>query len=219
MSVFELSCFFSNEGAMTLAPLARMAAPNAQTDGTQVLIPPASMPALQVLRQRTRLLPGQAGNFYFDAYFQSAAVKVLPGEYFVSGDDLLLTTVLGSCISACLWEPRLRVGGMNHFLLPGSGLLDGAGRYGACAMELLINGMLELGARREHLQAKIFGGAQVVRGTSALKVGERNTEFVRHYLRTERIALVSEDVLDICPRKVCFFLASGKVMVKRLAYA
>lgn len=203
---------------MTLPPLARMAAPNARTDAPEVPLPPAAKPSLQVLRQRP-LLRGQAGGFYFDTYFQSVAVKVLPGEYFVSGDDLLLMTVLGSCISACLWEPRLRVGGMNHFLLPEGDLLDGAGRYGAYAMELLINEMLKLGARREHLQAKIFGGAQVMRGISTLNVGERNTEFVRQYLRTERIALVSEDVLDICPRKVCFFLASGKVMVKRLAYA
>jgi len=86
-------------------------------------------------------------------------------------------------------------------------------------MELLINEMLKLGARRESLQAKIFGGGQVMHNFTTMNVGERNTAFVTQYLQTERIPIVSEDVLDIYPRKVVFFPASGKAMVKRLAHA
>ena len=111
------------------------------------------------------------------------------------------------------------VGGMNHFMLPDGDATDVSGRYGSYAMELLINEMLKLGARRETMQAKIFGGAQVMHNFTTMNVGERNTQFVVSYLRTERIPIVSEDVLDIYPRKVVFFPATGKAMVKRLAHA
>lgn len=162
---------------------------------------------------------GQASFFYFDHHFQYNAVKVLPGEYYVSNENLVIMTVLGSCIAACLWDSRMRVGGMNHFMLPDGDSMDVSGRYGSYAMELLINEMLKLGARRETMQAKIFGGAQVMHSFTTMNVGERNTQFVVNYLHTERIPVVSEDVLDIYPRKVCFFPVTGKAMVKRLAHA
>lgn len=183
-----------------------------------VLPAPASPGALKALKARPRR-PGEASFFYLDHHFQHNAVKVLPGEYFVSGENLVIMTVLGSCIAACLWDSRARVGGMNHFMLPEGDSLDASGRYGSYAMELLINEMQKLGARRETLQAKIFGGAQVMHTFTTMNVGERNTRFVRDYLRTERIPVVSEDVLDIYPRKVCYFPATGKAMVKRLAHA
>ncbi|RID97212.1 chemoreceptor glutamine deamidase CheD [Simplicispira hankyongi] len=163
--------------------------------------------------------PGLASFFYFDNHFQYNAVKVLPGEYFVANENLVIMTVLGSCIAACIWDSRMRVGGMNHFMLPDGDSLDVSGRYGSYAMELLINEMLKLGARRETMQAKIFGGAQVMHSFTTMNVGERNTAFVVNYLQTERIPVVSEDVLDIYPRKVCFFPVTGKAMVKRLAHA
>lgn len=160
---------------------------------------------------------GEASFFFWDAHFRNDAVKVLPGEFFVHDEDMLITTTLGSCIAACLWDREKRIGGMNHFMLPeGSG---DSGRYGSFAMELLINEMMKLGARRETLQAKIFGGGQVMASFTAMNVGERNTRFVQDYLATERIPIVSEDVLDICPRKVVFFPVTGKAMVKRLAHA
>lgn len=162
---------------------------------------------------------GEASFFYFDHHFQYNSVKVLPGEYFVSSDQLVIMTVLGSCIAACLWDSRAGIGGMNHFMLPESDAADVSGRYGSYAMEILINEMLKAGARRESLQAKIFGGAQVMAGFTTMNVGERNTSFVKDYLRTERIPLLSEDVLDIHPRKVVFFPTTGKAMVKRLAHA
>ena len=173
--------------------------------------------SLEELKARP-VKPGQASFYFFDNHFQHNAVKVLPGEYFVTNENVMLITVLGSCIAACLWDSRVGVGGMNHFMLPEGDSSDMSGRYGSYAMELLINEMMKLGARREFLQAKIFGGGRVISSFTNLNVGERNTEFVRDYLRTERIPVVSEDVLDIFPRKVVFFGTSGKAMVKRLAH-
>ena len=161
--------------------------------------------------------PGEASFFYQDAHFRTEAVKILPGEYFVADDDLLITTTLGSCIAACLWDRQAQIGGMNHFMLP-EGQGD-SGRYGSYAMELLINQLLKRGATRGTLEAKIFGGGAVISGMNSINVGERNTQFVTHYLATERIPIVSKDVMDIYPRKVCFLAKSGKAMVKRLSSA
>ena len=179
---------------------------------------PVRESSLQELKARDRK-PGEASFFYLDHHFQHNAVKVLPGEYFVADENMVIMTVLGSCIAACLWDSRARIGGMNHFMLPDGDLADASGRYGSYAMELLINEMLKKGARRETLQAKIFGGAQVMHNFTTMNVGERNTQFVLNYLHTERIPIVSEDVLDIYPRKVVFFPVTGKAMVKRLAHA
>ena len=171
-------------------------------------------PRLDKLKALARK-PGEASFCYWDAHFRNEAVKVLPGEYFVYDEDILITTTLGSCIAACLWDRERRIGGMNHFMLPeGSG---GSGRYGSFAMELLINELMKRGASRMTLEAKVFGGGAVIGGMSSLNVGERNTRFVIDYLQTERIPIVSRDVLEIYPRKVCFLPASGKAMVKRLA--
>ncbi len=186
----------------------------------KTLTPPAAAPSgsntprLQSLKAQPRK-PGEASFFYYDAHFKNEAVKILPGEYFVHNEDILIMTTLGSCIAACLWDRVARVGGMNHFMLPeGAGE---SGRYGSYAMELLINELMKLGATRSTLEAKVFGGGQVISGMNSMNVGERNTTFVMDYLKTERIAVVSKDVLDIYPRKVCFLPASGKAMVKRLA--
>jgi chemotaxis protein CheD len=161
--------------------------------------------------------PGEASFFFYDAHFKNDAVKVLPGEYFVHDEDLLIMTTLGSCIAACLWDRNARIGGMNHFMLPEGGGAQDSGRYGSFAMELLINELLKRGATRGTLEAKVFGGGQVISGMNTLNVGQRNTDFVLDYLKTERIPVMSKDVLDIYPRKVCFLPASGKAMVKRLA--
>jgi chemotaxis protein CheD len=162
--------------------------------------------------------PGEASFFYYDAHFKSEAVKILPGEYFVYHEDLLIMTTLGSCIAVCLWDRQAKVGGMNHFMLPDSGGNgQDSGRYGSYAMELLINELMKLGASRMTMEAKVFGGGAVISGMNTINVGERNTTFVMDYLKTERIPVVSKDVLDIYPRKVCFLPFSGKAMVKRLA--
>jgi chemotaxis protein CheD len=175
--------------------------------------PPAGS-RLEKLRSAPRK-PGEASFFFYDAHFKNDAVKILPGEYFVHSEDMLIMTTLGSCIAACLYDRVAKVGGMNHFMLP-----DGAGdsgRYGSYAMELLINEMMKRGAQRMTMEAKIFGGGNVVSGMTSINVGERNTTFVTDYLKTERIPIVSKDVMDIYARKVCFLPGSGKAMVKRLA--
>jgi len=177
---------------------------------------PAAGSRLERLKGAPRK-PGEASFFFYDAHFKNDAVKILPGEYFVHDEDMLIMTTLGSCIAACLWDRNAKVGGMNHFMLP-----DGAGesgRYGSYAMELLINEMMKRGASRMTMEAKVFGGGQVISGMNTMNVGERNTSFVIDYLKTERIPIVSKDVLDIYPRKVCFLPGSGKAMVKRLAPA
>ena len=170
-------------------------------------------PRLERLKAESRK-PGEASFFFHDAHFKNDAVKILPGEYFVYHEDLLILTTLGSCIAACLWDREARIGGMNHFMLP-EGAGD-SGRYGSFAMELLINEMMKRGAQRSRLEAKVFGGGAVIAGMTSINVGERNTSFVLDYLKTERIPVMSKDVLDIYPRKVCFLPASGKAMVKRL---
>ncbi len=192
-----------------------------------LLAPDRSAPAgpasrrLDDLKRRPRK-PGEASFFWYEPQFANEAVKVLPGEYFVYNEDILIMTTLGSCIAACLWDRQARIGGMNHFMLPegtGKDAASSGGRYGSFAMELLINEMLKLGATRSSMEAKVFGGGQVISGMNSMNVGERNTSFVLDYLKAERIQVVSKDVLDIYPRKVCFLPASGKAMVKRLASA
>lgn len=158
---------------------------------------------------------GEASFFYHDPQLKTDVVKVLPGEFFVDDVDIFIATTLGSCIAACLWDRERRVGGMNHIMLPEGGANDN-GRYGAYAMELLINELIKRGASRTTLEAKVFGGGAVIAGMSSINIGERNTRFVLDYLKTERIAVVSKDVLDVYPRKVGFLPASGKAMVKRL---
>ena len=189
------------------------AAPTVST--SRATPPPSRLDRLKARPKR----PGEASFFFYDAHFRNDAVKVLPGEFFVHDEDILVMTTLGSCIAACLWDRQMRIGGMNHFMLPEAGGAADSGRYGSFAMELLINEMIKRGATRSTMEAKVFGGGAVISGMSTINVGERNTAFVLDYLRTERITVVSKDVLDVYPRKVCFLPASGKAMVKRLAAA
>lgn len=170
--------------------------------------------------ERLRALPrvdGQANFFYREVVFNADAVRIMPGEFFVHGEDIVITTTLGSCIAACLWDRQAQIGGMNHFMLPGgSGSAPDAGRYGMEAMERLINTLLRQGATRRTLEAKLFGGAAMIPGPGSLNVGERNTRFALDYLRDHEITLISKDVLGSSPRKVCFFPHTGRVMVRRL---
>lgn len=155
---------------------------------------------------------------YFDRQFKRNAMKILPGEYYTTGDDYVLSTVLGSCVSACLRDPAAGVGGMNHFMLPEAEDSRGndSARYGSYAMELLVNELLKLGARRDRMEAKVFGGGHVLRSMTANKIGDRNIDFVRGYLRTERIRVVAEDLGDRWARKLMFLTGSGQVFVRRI---
>jgi chemotaxis protein CheD len=161
-----------------------------------------------------------APNHYYDRNFDTEAAKILPGEYYATARDMMLVTVLGSCVSACIRDPAAGVGGMNHFMLPENSdihnPLSASARYGSYAMEMLVNQLLKLGASRSRLEAKVFGGGAVIRGFTMHNVGERNSDFVLDYLKRERIRVLAEDLRDIFPRKVYFFPASGKVLVKKL---
>jgi len=160
-------------------------------------------------------------NVYYDRQFNTQAAKILPGEYYVTKRDMMIVTVLGSCVSACIRDRETGIGGMNHFMLPHSDAdpnnpLSTSTRYGTYAMEMLINHLLKLGARRQFLEAKLFGGGNVMQGFTVHKVGTRNAEFALSYLETEQIAVVSQDLLDIHPRKVYYFPKTGRVLVKKL---
>lgn len=161
---------------------------------------------------------------YYDNRFDAQALKVLPGEYLVTAEDVMLVTVLGSCVSACIRDPLARVGGMNHFMLPQSESDVGnwateSARYGGYAMEMLINELLKRGAARSRLEAKVFGGGSVLPGMTISNVGDRNGEFVLRYLQAEGIRLVAQDLFETCPRRVHYFPLSGRAMVKRLPTA
>jgi chemotaxis protein CheD len=151
---------------------------------------------------------------YYDKVNNCNTAKLLPGEFYVTTQQEMITTVLGSCVSACVYDPSRKVGGMNHFMLPGSESGDGSARYGLFAMESLVNEILKLGSRKADLKAKLFGGGQIIEKMT--DVGQKNIRFAKTFLFSEGIPLESHDLGLIYPRKVNFFPLSGKVMVKRL---
>jgi chemotaxis protein CheD len=161
---------------------------------------------------------------FWDPQLASWTVKILPGEYYVTRGEEAVSTVLGSCISACVRDPVRNVGGMNHFMLPQdsstgpNNWLDPAvglaTRYGSYAMESLINDLLKLGATRERLEIKVFGGGRVLLGMT--DVGARNIDFVRSYIQLEGYRIAAEDLGGTQPRKVVYFPASGRVKMRRL---
>ena len=161
---------------------------------------------------------------YWDPGVERWTAKILPGEYYVTRSAEAISTVLGSCISACIRDRELGVGGMNHFMLPedsadGNGswnTADGGAstRYGSYAMESLINELLKLGGRRERFEAKLFGGGRIL--PTMTDVGNRNIAFARDFLRREGLAIAAQDVGDVYPRRILYFPESGRVMVKHL---
>jgi chemotaxis protein CheD len=158
---------------------------------------------------------------YFDRELRVDSVKILPGQYYAAGGEGSISTLLGSCVSTCLWDPLRKIGGMNHFMLPGEASQSPSpwavsARFGVYAMDVLINEMVHLGADRRRLVAKVFGGAQVLQGFDKLDVGAMNSRFVLEFLREEEIPIAAQDLLGVAPRKVHFFPATGKAQVKRL---
>src|SRR5260221_10890958 len=156
---------------------------------------------------------------YYDTRFQLEAIKILPGQCYAARRDVMIVTVLGSCVSACLWDASACVGGMNHFMLPGKAhspndVASVSARLGVYAMGLLINQVIKLGAVRAKLVAKVFGGGKVLDGLGTLNVGDQNGEFVLDFLREERIPVVARYLYDVWPRKDYFFPRTGKVLVK-----
>jgi chemotaxis protein CheD len=150
--------------------------------------------------------------------------KLLPGDYYVTRHNEAIFTVLGSCVSACVRERKLGIGGMNHFMLPldqsggtsawAENLVSSATRYGNVAMERLINDIMRLGGQRANLEFKVIGGGKVL--DMALDVGARNAQFIRDYLKTEGFLITAEDLGDCFARKLYYNPTTGKLRVKRL---
>lgn len=137
-------------------------------------------------------------------------IHIIQGEFLASGDpSVAYTTILGSCVAACLHDPLAGVGGMNHFLLPGDDNEDpGNLRYGVHAMELLINALLGLGAKRDRIEAKLFGGAHVVHNLA--DIGARNVAFAQRFLKEEDIACIGVSLGGVLARRIQFWPATGR---------
>lgn len=155
---------------------------------------------------------------YFDHGFSCPAVKILPGEYFATRRRLVIVTVVGSCVVACIRDRVSGVGGLIHFMLPPTAsdcTRETSNRYGERAMETLLAQLFKLGARRPMLEAKIFGGGAIASSHNN-GAGERNAAFLGAYLQDAGIRTSGHDLLGPHPRKVYFFPKSGKVLVKTL---
>ncbi|MBU2979683.1 chemoreceptor glutamine deamidase CheD [Alteromonas sp. C1M14] len=169
-----------------------------------------------------RFVNGKAidANVYYDPRFVQQAIKVLPGEYCVTDKDTMLVSVIGTCVSACLIDVKNKIAGINNFLLPSHVHYDDpfgeAARFGMNTVEQLIDEMMKQGADKRHLQAKIFGGGNVVSGLSAINEGRLNADFLARYLRQESIPVIASDVLGDEARKIYFFPETGQVLVKRI---
>jgi len=160
-------------------------------------------------------------NRFWDRSRDMVHVKILPGEYYVTTADEVVSTVLGSCVAACIWDPVARIGGMNHFMIPTAtrqrteaGAIDDAARYGIFAMEFLVNTILRHGGERSRLKTKIAGGGHVM--PIATDIGQRNIDFVRHYMATEGLELTSEHVGGPYPMKVIFHPLDGRARVMEI---
>ncbi len=180
-----------------------------------------------ILRRPPNADTGAAGSAgerrrYYDPVLKVNVVQVFQGDFFVSTrEGEMLATVLGSCVAACIRDPVAAVGGMNHFLLPDKGgdtnpdlPFSASLRYGSYSMEQLINGILAAGGRRERLEVKIFGGANVLAGLRG--IGHQNADFIERYLKAEGFKVTAADLRGNLPRKVQYFPSSGVARVKQI---
>ncbi|MFA0569428.1 MAG: chemotaxis protein CheD [Vibrio gallaecicus] len=177
------------------------------------------------------MLAKEQGAYYSRFYHelrQQHVVKVLPGGLYCTAEKEVISTGLGSCVAACIWDPFAQVGGMNHFLLPMAhssehhhwshdDVVSTASRYGSYAMEMLVNQLISLGANRSRMHMKLFGGAQMHGIKSA--IGEKNVDFVLRYAKQEGFELDAYDLGGLEPRKIIFDPLSGKAWLKRIPFA
>jgi chemotaxis protein CheD len=171
-----------------------------------------------------RALPGYEHiKRYWDHHHAGYIAKILPGEYYVTRHDEILTTVVGSCIAACIRDSVNGIGGMNHFMLPTHVTYKNkwehtkvsfASRYGSFAMEYMINEILKHGGNRRNLEVKLFGGGRIMQNMA--NIGQKNIEFVKNYIQLEGLTLLAEDLGDIYPRKILYYPGNGRVRVKKL---
>ncbi|MBO4438626.1 MAG: chemotaxis protein CheD [Spirochaetaceae bacterium] len=162
-------------------------------------------------------------NTHFDSHFNKQIITILPGEFYSTDKPVLISTVLGSCISIALYDPDLKLGGLNHFMLPTTNRtqeisIEEQGRYGDFAMELLLNDMFKKGAKKENLKAKVFGGGNVLDdgGFHKNRTGLNNISFALEYLQTENIPIIANDTGGIFPRKIFYDPQTSKIFLKRI---
>ncbi|AEE15562.1 chemotaxis protein CheD [Treponema brennaborense] len=162
-------------------------------------------------------------NTYYDSQFGKKIVTIYPGEYFSGSGEEYISTVLGSCISIALYDQKLKIGGLNHFMLAydGAGTREHdtlAGRFGEYAMELLMNDLIKKGANRKYLSAKVFGGSNVLctKESTRIQVGEANINFAFSYLEREKIPVVASNVGGTQSRKIFYDPASSKIWLKHI---
>ncbi len=152
---------------------------------------------------------------YFDELAKRWTVQVLPGEHYITTEDEIIATVLGSCVSVCIRDTQLRVGGINHFMLPGvSASPESGARYGQVALERLINDLIKQGARRERFEIKLFGGGRVIGGK--LDIGQTNIDFVLRYLEVEELPVLSQSLGGAVARRIRYYPWSGRTRVKEM---
>jgi len=165
--------------------------------------------------------PAIAGRRFFDAANNAWMVKVFPGEFYTTNkSDEVLVTILGSCVSACIRDPRLGIGGMNHFMLAEGEAQSWGGdskstRYGNFAMEKLVNELIKAGASRNSLEIKVFGGGNVTDTRNA--IGTQNSDFVLKYLESEGLSCAAQDLGGLHPRRIHYYPATGRVVRRILA--
>ncbi|MCQ8183027.1 chemoreceptor glutamine deamidase CheD [Methylomonas sp. SURF-1] len=162
----------------------------------------------------------QRSATYFDPYWRTRAQKIIPGEYCVATSGSVIVTVVGSCVTACIRDRDKGIGGMSHFMVAntneGQPINARLENQAKAAMDKFINHLLDIGAEPHQLEAKLFGGGNVLNGLQRDNVGARSAQFLRNYLAERNIPVIAADMLDIYPRKVYFFPESGKVLVKKL---
>lgn len=162
--------------------------------------------------------PTSSDKRSFDAGSGLWVTKIFSGDWYVTQENEMLVTILGSCISACVRDPVAGVGGMNHFLLPGDDATipkaNDSARYGVAAMENLFNALFKAGARKERLEIKVFGGGNVTNGN--VRIGSTNAAFIRYFLTREGLRIASEDMEGTQPRRLHYYPLTGKVMMRKL---
>src|SRR3984885_2147853 len=186
-------------------------------------MPEIGMTGASALKQSPDALSNKvdasAGRRFFDNVAAAWMVKVFPGEFYVTKkSDEVVLTVLGSCVAACIRDPLLGIGGMNHFMLPSHNSGDWGGdlkstRFGNFAMEKLINELIKAGCTRDRMEIKVFGGANVTESSTA--VGSENSEFVLRYLQMEGLSCAAQDLGGTLPRRINYYPTTGRV-VRRL---
>lgn len=165
---------------------------------------------------------------FYHEHRKQHVVKVLPGGMYCTDQAEIISTGLGSCVAACIWDPHAHIGGMNHFLLPvahnaehhhwsHNDVISTAARYGSYAMEMLINQLISKGAERDFMHMKLFGGAQMLGRKSA--IGEKNVDFILRYAKQEKFQVDAYDLGGMEPRKIMFDPLTGKAWLKRIPFA